>query len=184
MSQGKLHTPEAKESAMFVPPAPSFDVAVNLRLVPKFSEKDPDIFFVFECLAEAEIGLMLNGLCYFSVCLPEAYCQRFRLARKEKQSYTEFARDLAVHFQRWCVSSQVKTFKDLQELILLEQFKNTLSDRGVTYLNEQKVTKVSEAAQLADEFVLTHKGFFGDNRGRGDSACRERSGGANSSNRL
>lgn len=30
----------------------------------------------------------------------------------------------------------------------------------VTYLNEQKVTSLSQAAVLADEFVLTHKSVF------------------------
>ena len=56
MSQGKLQTKPQMfgESELFVPPILSFDVAVNLRLVPKFNEKDPDIFFVlFERLAEA-----------------------------------------------------------------------------------------------------------------------------------
>lgn len=217
MSQGKLQTPEAQES-VFVPPAPAFDVAVSLRLVPKFNEKDPDIFFVlFERLAEArnwsDTERILLLQCVFTgkaqevfsalsvadsgsyllvkaavlkayELVPEAYRQRFRSGRKEKQTHTEFAHDLAVHFQRWCASSQVKTFEDLQELILLEQFKNTLPDRVVTYLNEQKVTKVSEAAQLADEFVLTHKGFFGDNRGRGDAVCRESSGGVHSSGKC
>uniref|UniRef100_A0A8D0A5Q3 SCAN box domain-containing protein n=1 Tax=Sander lucioperca TaxID=283035 RepID=A0A8D0A5Q3_SANLU len=96
--------------------------------------------------------------------VPEAYRQRFRSEKKEKRSYTEFVRDLATHFNRWCAASQVKTFEDLQELILLEQFKNTLPGRVVTYINEQKVSKVTDAAKLADEFVLTHRGFFGENR--------------------
>lgn len=37
---------------------------------------------------------------------------------------------------------------------MLKRFKNTLPDRIVTYINEEKVTKISAAAQLADEFVL------------------------------
>uniref|UniRef100_A0A8C9X7J6 SCAN box domain-containing protein n=1 Tax=Sander lucioperca TaxID=283035 RepID=A0A8C9X7J6_SANLU len=97
--------------------------------------------------------------------MPEAYRQRFRSDKKEKRSHTEFARELATHFNRWCAASQVKTFEDLQELILLEQFKNTLPDHVVTYINEQKVSKVTDAAKLADEFVLTHKVFFGENHG-------------------
>lgn len=147
-----------------------------LRLVPKFNEKNPDIFFVlFEHLAEAEnwsdVEWTLLLQCVFTgkaqevflaltvadsgnyqlvkaavlkayKLVPEAYRQHFRLARKEKQTHTELAHDLAVHFQHWYASSQVQTFQDLQELILLEQFKNTLLDRVVTYLNEQKVTKV------------------------------------------
>lgn len=69
-------------------------------------------------------------------------------------------RDFATYFNRWCTASQVETLEDLQDLILLEQFKNTLPDRVATYINEQKVSKLSEAAKLAEEFVLTHKGFL------------------------
>lgn len=48
----------------------------------------------------------------------------------------------------------------LRELLLLEDFKKTLPDRLVVYLNEQKVKTLSDAAVLADEFVLTHKVNF------------------------
>ena len=72
--------------------------------------------------------------------------------------------------------------EDLQELILLEQFKNTLPDRVVTYIQEKQVSRVTDAARLADEFVLTHKVFFGENPGCGDSGSRERIVRANSSN--
>lgn len=40
-------------------------------------------------------------------------------------------------------------------------FKRCLPDRIVVYLNEQKVNKLSAAALLADEYVLTHKIAFG-----------------------
>ena len=56
MSAGKLQ-PESSTAGVavsHVPPTHSFDVTVNLRLVPKFNEQDPDNFFVlFEWLAEA-----------------------------------------------------------------------------------------------------------------------------------
>nr|XP_033957166.1 uncharacterized protein LOC117460055 [Pseudochaenichthys georgianus] len=209
MSEGKLpaETRRAAETAN-----QAFDIAVNLRIVPRFNEKDPDIFFVlFERLAEArdwsDVERTLLLQCVFTgkaqeafaamtaedssnyqlvkaavlqafELVPEAYRQRFRLLRKEKQSHMEFARDLTTSFNRWCVSSQVKTLEDLQELILLEQFKGTLPDRVVTYINEQKVNLVSEAAKLADEFTLTHKVFFGDSRSRGDAGYKESSAGA------
>lgn len=90
--------------------------------------------------------------------IPEAYRQWFRSLQEEKQTYTECT--LVTHFNRWCSASQVETLEDVQDLILLEQFKNTLPNRIVTYINEQKVTKISAAALLADDFVLTHKGFL------------------------
>ena len=115
--------------------------------------------------------------------VPEAYCQRFRQFMRERQTHSEFSRDLVNHFNRWCAASQVETLVDLQELILLEQFKNTLSDRVVTYLNEQKVTTISDAAKLADEFVLTHKCFTGENRGQGNHTYRENMAGPVSSSK-
>lgn len=115
-----------------------------MRLVPKFNEKDPDIFFVlFERLAEARnwsdaertllLQCVLTGKAQevFSALsvkdsgsyplvkaailkakelVPEAYRQRFRSLKKDKQTHTEFARDLVTHFNRWCAASQVETF--------------------------------------------------------------------------
>lgn len=57
--------------------------------------------------------------------------------------------------------------EDLQYLVLPKQYKYILPDRVVTYINEQKVIKVSDAAQLVDEFVLTQV-FFGENHGLGE----------------
>lgn len=57
---------------------------------------------------------------------------------------------------------------------MVEQFKNTLPNSIVTYINEQKVNKISESGQLADEFVLMHKVCVGDHGGR-DVACRKSS---------
>ena len=63
-------------------------------------------------------------------------------------------------FDKWCQASKVKTMDDLRELLLLEEFKNCLPERVVIYLNEQKVSSITAAAVLADEFALTHKSVF------------------------
>lgn len=72
----------------------------------------------------------------------------------------EFAREKGTLFDKWCVSAKAENFQMLRELLLLEDFKKTLPDRLVVYLNEQKVKTLSDAAVLADEFVLTHKVNF------------------------
>ncbi|XP_048035833.1 uncharacterized protein LOC125261281 [Megalobrama amblycephala] len=93
--------------------------------------------------------------------VPEAYRQQFRTRRKNaSQTYVEFARDKGILFDRWCASSKVDDFTSLRELMLLEDFKQCLPERMVLYLNEQKVTTLSQAAVLADEFVLTHRNVF------------------------
>lgn len=44
--------------------------------------------------------------------------------------------------------------------MLLEEFKHCVPHAVATYLTEHKVSKLSEAAIMADEFVLTHCGSF------------------------
>ncbi|KAI3357900.1 hypothetical protein L3Q82_016288, partial [Scortum barcoo] len=94
--------------------------------------------------------------------VPEAYRQKFRTHKKSSgQTYVEFARDKGVLFDKWCMASEVKnSFESLRQLILLEDFKSTLPEKIVMFLNEQKVASLSRAAVMADEFVLTHKNVF------------------------
>lgn len=93
--------------------------------------------------------------------VPEAYRQKFRGHKKTSaQTYVEFAREKGTLFDKWCATCKVSDFNALRELILLEDFKKCLSERIVVYLNEQKVSTLSAAAVLADEYVLTHKSAF------------------------
>lgn len=78
--------------------------------------------------------------------VPEAYRQKFVV--KSGQTFVEFANDVKSSFESLC------------ELMLLEDFKNALPEKMAIFLNEQKVTTLSNAAVLADEFVLTHKTVF------------------------
>lgn len=91
--------------------------------------------------------------------VPEAYHQRFwAWERKSGQTYVEFVHDLTIHFKHWLAALDITTFDDLCELVILEQFKNTLPGRIATYINEQKIASAAEAAVSADEYVLLHKG--------------------------
>lgn len=93
--------------------------------------------------------------------VPEAYRQKFRTCKKtSSQTFVEFARDKGTLFDKWCAANKVNDFDLLRELVLLEEFKNCLPGKVVVYLNEQKVTSMSSAAVLADEFILTHKNVF------------------------
>lgn len=93
--------------------------------------------------------------------VPEAYRQKFRNCGKDvSQTYVEFAREKELLFDKWCQASKITNFKQLRELVLLEEFKRCLPERIVVYLNEQKVTALAEAAACSDEFVLIHKGVI------------------------
>lgn len=206
--EGKLRSRELSDGSS------GFDVTSNLRLLPKFNEKDPDIFFcMFERLADSrdwsdsERTLLLQCIftgkaqeafaaltseqckAYKTVkdavlkayeLVPEAYRQRFRNWKKsDKQTHVEFVRDLVTHFGRWCSASDVASFEQLCNLIVLEQFKLSVPGYIATYINERKVKTPEEAAVLADEFVLTHKSIFGGKNQREivskDTADRDQS---------
>ncbi|CAI5670350.1 unnamed protein product [Oreochromis niloticus] len=90
--------------------------------------------------------------------VPEAYRQCFRgLKRGQGQSSRDFARKKSVLFDRWCVSSKVTDLASMRELMLVEEFKNCVSERIAVHLSEQKVSSLQQAATLADEFALIHK---------------------------
>ena len=94
--------------------------------------------------------------------VPEAYRQRFRYRRKlDGQTYSEYVRDLTCAFNRWCTASEVTTFEALCDLVVLEQFKNSIPERVATYVMEHKVKAPIKAAVLADEYALAHKCSFG-----------------------
>lgn len=91
-----------------------------------------------------------------------AYRQKFRNDKKSSgQTFVEFAREKGVLFDKWCSANEVKnSYEALHQLMLLEDFKSALPEKIVMFLNEQKVTSLSRAVVLADEFVLTHKNVF------------------------
>jgi hypothetical protein len=93
--------------------------------------------------------------------VPEAYRQRFRGLRKaQDQTFTDFAREKGVLFDRWCAACKADDVASIRELILLEEFKNCLPERTAVYLGEQKIVSLQQAAIFADEFALLHKTTF------------------------
>lgn len=76
----------------------------------------------------------------------EAYRQRICNHKKNvTQTFVEFAQEKSVLFDKWCTSSKAEDFISLRELILHKDFKQCLPERMVWYLNEQKVTTLSQA---------------------------------------
>ncbi len=50
----------------------------------------------------------------------------------------EFSREKEVLFNMWCTSQKDETKEQLQQLILLEEFRNCVLVLVATYLSEQK----------------------------------------------
>ena len=51
-------------------------------------------------------------------------------------------------------------FDKLRQLLLIEEFKKCLPSEVKTYLDEKKAEMLSQAATLADDYVLTHKNTY------------------------
>lgn len=89
------------------------------------------------------------------------YRQKFRSHKKTNgQTFVEFAREKGILDKLYSANDVKNSFEALCELMLLEDFKNALPEKMLIFLNEQRVTTLSKATILADEFVLTHKNVF------------------------
>ena len=76
-----------------------------------------------------------------------------------------FAYDKALYFERWVTSKEVNgDYDQLRELMLMEEFKRTISEEIRTYLNEKDVATLQASAKLADEYALIHRNKFSPGR--------------------
>ena len=80
--------------------------------------------------------------------VPEAYRQKFRSAKKESnQTHVEFARVQEQMFDRWLSSKNVnEDFKQLRQLVLIEQFKECIHANIKTHLDERDINNLEDAA--------------------------------------
>ena len=92
---------------------------------------------------------------------PEVYRQKFRNCQRDiSQTFVEFARVKEQLFHRWCHSKKVnKDFEKLRQLILIEEFKRRITFHMKTFIDEKQVENLQQAADLADEYFLTHGNF-------------------------
>ena len=170
-----------------------FDATKNIRLVPKFEEKEIDKYFLhFEKIAEnlkwpkESWTLLLQSVfvgkareIYSSLSIeqcqssdavkkaflkanelvPEAYRQKFRSAKKESnQTHVEFARVQEQMLDRWLSSKNVnEDFKQLRQLVLIEQFKECIHANIKTHLDERDINYLEDAATTADDYALPHR---------------------------
>lgn len=123
-----------------------------LLLQCSLSGKEQEVCSTLPIDQSLDYGVVKSAVLRAFELVPEAYRQKF----VDKQTFVEFARDKKTLFEKWCLSSKITTLDQLQELFLLEDFKSCIPENVVVHLNEQKVAVLSNAAVLADEFVLTH----------------------------
>lgn len=58
----------------------------------------------------------------------------------------------------------MNTFEDLGDLVVLEQYKNSIPENIANHICYRKVKTALEAAALADDYMVTHRRCFGDRR--------------------
>ncbi|XP_068249716.1 uncharacterized protein [Palaemon carinicauda] len=167
-----------------------FDLAKNIKLVPTFSDYDPEDYFkTFEETAlhldwprdqwvwllrpkltgkAAKVCRHLENttdyqnvkqaiLDAFSISV-EGYRQTFRNKTKfTTQTYVEFASEKLREFRKWVKSAAVNTFAELENLVVLEEFKRKLPLNIMMYLEDREEKELLKAASLADTYSLIHK---------------------------
>ena len=59
---------------------------------------------------------------------------------------------------RWCDSEEIKKdYERIRQMFLLEEFKHCVHPAIKNYITEQKANTLSKAAEMADEYYLSHK---------------------------
>ncbi len=104
----------------------------------------------------------------------EDYRRRFRFTNKRNdESYSDFAKFLTVQFKRWIKSLDITSKNGLIEAMLIEQFKDKVSDDLRYYLADKDENTVLGVAKLADEFTAIHrKSRAGSGHGNDDMHAR------------
>ena len=91
--------------------------------------------------------------------VPEVYRKRFRNATKNSaETFSDFAFRLTNIFKRWMEG--MKAYSDLKrmiEVILFEQFNENLEGDLRLWLLDQKPETLTEAANLADQYIAIRK---------------------------
>ena len=110
-------------------------------------EQTPDYHFVKESILKAY------------QLIPEAYRQKFRNYKKDSdKTHVEFGREKERLLDRWCDSEEIKkNYERLRQMFLLEEIKNCVHPAIKNYITEQKASTLSKAAEMADEYFLSHK---------------------------
>lgn len=89
--------------------------------------------------------------------VPEYYRQKFRSETKsdESQTHVEFARKQELWFDQWVTAKEIgNSYDKLRQLVLIEQFRNCVQGNIKTYLEENKVDNIHDAAIKADEYYM------------------------------
>ena len=101
----------------------------------------------------------------------EYYKAKLRsLVKESNVTYTEFSYTVSKFANRWIKACDINTFNELKELLILEQFLNSIDPKIKQYLLERDVTDLKNASKLAENYSLMTKDSLPAKKS--DSECR------------
>ena len=124
-----------------------------------FTGKAQEVFAVLSEEQSSDYATVKAAILNAYALVPEAYRQKFRkLKRQPGHTFVEFAREKELVLDRWYRSLKIeKNYENLRQLLLLEEFKNSIHPDVKSHLDEHKVKTVKESAVMADDYELTHR---------------------------
>ncbi|XP_066958307.1 uncharacterized protein [Macrobrachium rosenbergii] len=95
-----------------------------------------------------------NGLQVYQMT-PEHCNERFRSLRKDdKITFLDYAYKVRKCFKRWLEAAKIKTFEDLEVLVVLEQYLRGIPKHIRAYLREREVNKLDKDAMLSEDYNI------------------------------
>ena len=130
------------------------------RLIPYLRGTARSLFFSLPEEETANYDQLRAALMKRFNLTAEGYRHRFRAAKKEVgESFTQFVVRLRSYFRKWvCLCNKdLNNAEDLKDLILQEQFMETLSGDLAIRVKEREPTNVDKAAKAADVIIEAKK---------------------------
>ena len=91
--------------------------------------------------------------------MPEWHRKKFRTEGKiDKETFSDQAYNLTNLFDRWIKGQDAyENIDHLNEIILLERFYDTVSEKVRVWLLDKKPLTLKDAAKLAEKYMIIHK---------------------------
>ena len=126
------------------------------RLAPYLTGRAQQAFAAMDKDDSSNYDLVKESILKHYDITTTTYQQRFRgIKKRTNESFREMAvrmKDLVTKWTRDC-----RTVDDVCELLMVEQFQNVVNGELCIQLKERGVKTISEAAELADNFVVARR---------------------------
>ncbi|KAK7092367.1 hypothetical protein V1264_008119 [Littorina saxatilis] len=100
-------------------------------------------------------------------CTAESYREKFRAARrKSEETFSTYVSRITRYLHSWMdLAEKQRTYKDLFDLVLLEQLLTGIPQSVATFIRQSKATNVADSVEQAQCFVDARPGFDSSQKG-------------------